>query len=644
MTARVPGLVPNKGSSTLRMAVAVAAACTIVLGLGARATTAASPLPAQVMKGQERLDAALHGTLHSDSLCGQVAGLVCTTVNVPLDRTGQVPGTIGLHVEELPAAGTPRGVMFLIAGGPGQGSAHVFGLGDPNADALYTYLFPGYTLVAYDDRGTGDSGLIDCPAVQTANDVPSEQTAAAQCGASLGAAAPFYSTADHAADLDAVRAALGFDQIGLFGVSYGTKLSMAYALGYPQHVNRLLLDSVLPPELPDPWESSTLKQMTSKLVEMCAGGVCNGNQLASDVVAVANKIGAKALVGKVRTASGKIVKQKVDGIEVLSVVLDSDLSPGEEAELPGVMHAARLGNMQPLFRLAHLHDAGNVESSIDLSDGLYAATVCRDGPFPWAPDTPVAQRAAILQQAVASAPPGTFGPFGSWASDFGNASFCVAWPTETGNAPLGTGPLPNVPMLAMSGSIDMRTPTNGAQEVVSEFPQGHLTIVPGVGHSTVTADPYGCAVNVVRNWINGGTPPAACPREAPLVLPVTTVPAPGPLHAKQAATPKATYAIVKQTITEAKAAWLMTAGASGTSAQVPGITGGKMLAGPSTIKFTSYADANGVTLSGTLTFKKFGPPLVFQGTVTVSGPRAAHGIVTMNGAVLAGALGGAPVG
>jgi pimeloyl-ACP methyl ester carboxylesterase len=505
-------------------------------------------------------------------------------------------------------------------------------------------MFPGFTLIAYDDRGTGASGLIDCPQLQTANDVPSEQTAAAQCGASLGPAAGFYSTADHAADLDAVRAALGFDKVGLYGVSYGTKLSMAYALGYPQHVDRLLLDSVLPPELPDPWESSTLTQMTSKLVQMCAGGVCNGQRLASDVVAVANKLGSKGLVGRVRTASGKVVKQKVDGIEVLSVVLDSDLSPGEEAELPGVMHAARAGNMQPLFRLAHLHDSGNVETSLDLSDGLYAATVCRDGPFPWAPDTPVAQRQAALQQAIASAPAGTFGPFGSWAADFGNASFCVAWPSETGNAPLGAGPLPDVPMLAVSGSIDMRTPTNGAQSVVARFPQGKLTIVPGVGHSTVTADPSGCAVNAVRTWVNGGAPPAVCPSEKPLVLPVTAVPAPGPLHAKKAASPRATYAIVKQTITEAKAAWLMTAGAAGGTALVPGITGGKMVAGPTSIKFANYADANGIALNGTITLKRFGPPLVFQGTITVGGPRAAHGILTMNDAVLAGALGGAPVG
>lgn len=636
--------VANQGSTTLRIAVAALVACALVLGLGAGVTTAAGPLPAQVVQGQERLAAALRGQIHNDTLCGQVPQLVCQTVTVPLDRTGAVPGTIALHVEELPAAGTPRGVIFLIAGGPGQGSARTFALGNPTADALYNYLFPGYTLVAYDDRGTGSSGLLDCPPLQTANDVPSEQRAAAQCGADIGPGAAFYSTADHAADLDAVRTALGFDQVGLFGVSYGTKLSMAYALGYPQHVNRLLLDSVLPPELPDPWESSTLQQMTTKLVEMCAGGVCNGSRLASDVVAVANKLGATTVVGKVRTSTGKVAQEKLNGIEVLSVVLDSDLSPGEEAELPGTLHAARLGNLQPLFRLARLHDVGNVESSIDLSDALYAATVCRDGPFPWSPDTPVAQRPALLQQAIASAPAGTFGPFGTWASDFGNASFCVAWPTVTGNAPLGAGPLPNVPMLAVSGSIDMRTPTAGAQSVVARFPQGKLTIVPGVGHSTVTADPSGCAVNAVRTWINGGNPPAVCPREAPLVLPVTSVPAPGPLHPRKAASVRSTYTIVRQTISEAKAAWLMTAGASGTSAQVPGITGGKMLAGPRTIKFAGYSDANGVTLSGTLTFRRFGPPLVFQGTITVGGPGAAHGIVTMNGSVLAGALGGRPVG
>jgi len=60
--------------------------------------------------------------------CG-ANGLQCATVNVPLDRSGATPGTVSLHVEELPAPGIPRGVLFLIAGGPGQASAGAFTLG-----------------------------------------------------------------------------------------------------------------------------------------------------------------------------------------------------------------------------------------------------------------------------------------------------------------------------------------------------------------------------------------------------------------------------------------------------------------------------------------------------------------------------------
>ena len=126
----------------------------------------------------------------------------------------------------------------------------MFGLDDEQAVSIYRYLFPGYTLVAYDDRGTGESGLLDCPAVQLALTADQQRAAAAACAGTIGPTRAFYSTAEHAEDLDAVRQALGFDKIALYGVSYGTKLAMAYALAHPSHVERLLLDSVLPPERP----------------------------------------------------------------------------------------------------------------------------------------------------------------------------------------------------------------------------------------------------------------------------------------------------------------------------------------------------------------------------------------------------------
>src|SRR5207247_3134200 len=95
--------------------------------------------------------------------CG-ANGLQCATVNVPLDRSGATPGTVSLHVEELPAPGMPRGVLFLIAGGPGQASSGAFTLG-ANALELRSE-YPGYTLTAFDPRGTGRSGLLRCPELQ----------------------------------------------------------------------------------------------------------------------------------------------------------------------------------------------------------------------------------------------------------------------------------------------------------------------------------------------------------------------------------------------------------------------------------------------------------------------------------------------
>ena len=252
--------------------------------------------------------------------CGKPTGVLCDDIPVPLDRSGVVPGTVSLHVEELPAQGVPRGVVFLIAGGPGQGSAHVYGLGDESAVSLYRFLFPGYTLVAYDDRGTGDSGLLDCPSLQRAATADTEQAAATACAAQLGSQRDFYSTAVHAEDLESVRQALGFDKVALFGVSYGTKLAMAYALAHPDHVERLLLDSVLPPEQPDPYEANVLRDLPATLASFCSDGGCRGatSDFAGDVVAVANKLGAKPLTGKVTEANGRTKTVTVGGVDLLS--------------------------------------------------------------------------------------------------------------------------------------------------------------------------------------------------------------------------------------------------------------------------------------------------------------------------------------
>jgi pimeloyl-ACP methyl ester carboxylesterase len=570
--------------------------------------------------------------------CG-ATGVRCGTVVVPLDRSGQLPGSVSLHVEVLPAETQPVGAVFLIAGGPGQGSAGSFNLAQHASANEFRNAFPGYTLVAFDNRGTGKSGLIDCPAVQKALDVSAERERilARDCANQIGPRRQFYATRDHAEDIESVRTALGLGRIALYGVSYGTKLALAYALAHPATVDRLVLDSVVPPAYPDPFDRPVLQEMAGTLSTFCAGGRCRGatSSYAADVAAVANRLEAQPAKGTIVVPGGGRKTMRMNGEDLLGLIVDSDLNPGLAAELPAAVHAARGGYMRPLLRLFDLDLRSSVISVEDLSFGLNVATNCADGRFPWSPNTPVPARQGLWDAAVAAEPAGAFGPFGKWAALLGTASFCLAWPSPAGSTPLGPGPFPNVPLLALNGDYDLRTPVANAAAIVNQFPRGHLVVVPGVGHSVFTADFSQCAGNTIRQWIQGAVLPrsAACPRVPPFVKAVTAF----PRAARK--TPAGTAIVVAKTVRESEGSWAF-AVLSGSSFSPAGLYGGKVV--PSSgLAFTlsRYSIAHGVVVSGRLVMKP--PiPLGVAGTVRVAGPKAVAGTLRIGGGKVSGMLGG----
>jgi pimeloyl-ACP methyl ester carboxylesterase len=506
------------------------------------------------------------------------------------------------------------------------------------------FLFPNYTLVAFDNRGTGESALIDCPALQRTAKGTAEQFAAlaAGCAAIIGPQRVFYSTRDHADDLDAVRASLGVDKVGVYGVSYGTKLSLAYALGYPTHVERIVLDSVVQAQYPDPFDRNVLQEMPDALTRFCAGGICKGatNDYANDVVTLANRIEAKPIRGKIIGANGRAKTVTMNGEELLNMMIDADLGPGLAAEAPAAVHAALAGNVRPLLRIYDLDLVSNELTAKELSFGLNAATNCADGRFPWSPNTPSSARRAAIDSAVARLLVGSLGPFGNWAARLGTAYFCEQWPTPAGNTPLGPGPLPNVPMVAINGGFDLRTPAASAAAVVNQFPQGKLLIVPGVGHSVIGSDVSGCSWNYLRQWMLGtlnAPDRAECStRVQPLAQVLSTFPK-RPSH-----TAAKTLAAVGKTLREAEATFWFGSGPF----TARGLYGGKLVNSKDgrSFKLTRYSAAPGLLISGKVSFVSIGPPSTYKGTIKVSGSAAVAGTVTIaKTGKIAGKLGGRKV-
>jgi pimeloyl-ACP methyl ester carboxylesterase len=566
--------------------------------------------------------------------CGR-GGVVCSRVVVPLDWSGAHPGKLALHVEVLRADGHSRGALFMLAGGPGQASAQAFALGA--GQSFWRYFFPDYTLVAFDYRGTGLSGRLTCPSIDGVLSPTGQQVAA--CAGRIGSRRGFFRTSDDVSDIEAVRKALGFERIALWGVSYGTEPAIDYARAFPGHVDRVLLDSVVDPDAADPFHARVLKTLPAKLRAFCAGGACRTatSNYPGELVAIANALAKKPLSGRVLEPDGKRRLVKLDAERFLAIVVQSDLDPGLAAELPAAVHAARQHDPGPLLRLAHLvnlNDAGS-----DVSDAVYLTTICGDGRMPWQASSTVASRQAELDHALSALPANAFGGLGRWAAKVGDAYSCLRWPAQQ-DAPQTPTAYPDVPVLALSGADDIRTPTGTARKVVAHFPHGRLLEVGNVGHSVLTSSISPCVVGAVEAWLSGSRSlPSHC-TDPRLVTVVPALPSADATHLRLATT----------TLHEAEAGWLLAlsessdGGSPSHPLRVAGLAAGSLTARGDSFTLTGYGLGGGITLTGRVHVSaQLDAPLGFDGDVTVRHDGRSIGTLQVDGHGIGGLLDGRKV-
>ncbi len=424
----------------------------------------------------------------------------CLRVVVPLDRSGVLPGTISLRVRVLPpVTPTPSETILALAGGPGQAAAPLL---EGFAESLGGNLLRGRRLVTFDQRGTGGSGRLTCPSLDA---VPADaapegavaQGAVAACAQRIGRADGDYATAASVADIEAVRAALGVDKLTLWGTSYGTKVALDYAAAYPQHVGRLLLDSIVAPEGVDPFERLTIGSMPRVLRSLCGRRGCPFTQdAAGDLDALAARLANGPLRGRWIDGYGHARPAALTRTDLFGLLLDGDLDPSERSSLPAAVRAAVNGDAMPILRLAHSSGGDSLDASAGDSDALNLATTCDDGAVPWAPGTPVADRPAAISAALTAIPPAQLAPFGpAGVREFGEADLCRSWPA----APVVQqhAALPAVPTLILSGDQDLRTPRAAALAVAARIPGARVLRVPQVGHSVLGSDISDCADKAV---------------------------------------------------------------------------------------------------------------------------------------------------
>jgi pimeloyl-ACP methyl ester carboxylesterase len=451
---------------------------------------------------------------HFSPCAGEIPG-ECTRVHVPLDRSGQTPGTVSLLVRRTKTGEqNSPGVVLGIAGGPGQSAITAFG--ETYVDVLGP-LLDGHDFVVADVRGSGRSGALRCPELERAR--RSERAAAgAACAERLGPRRSYYTTRDTVEDLEAVRHALGVAKLTLFGVSYGTKVALAYAQAHPDHVERVVLDSVVLPEGPDPLYRPSLRALKRVLPALCSAGACRGitRHPWHDVAALATRLRHRALRGRVIGADGRSRRAQVTEADLFALLLDGDEILSLRSDVPSAVHSALRGDARPLLRLTNpdLASRGSDASSgIRFSEALYAATSCEEMPFPWSRTAPISDRPAAVRHALAAEPAGTFAPFGPEivpSTDF--LRVCSRWPVRAAAPTLASGPLPHVPTLVLDGEDDIRTPVEQARMVRDRLPGAQIVTVQAAGHNETGGAVAHCVRLAIGRFARGGHVPARCRR------------------------------------------------------------------------------------------------------------------------------------
>lgn len=440
------------------------------------------------------------------------AGFECATVPVPLDRAGATPGTISLAARRAPLTPGTRTATAVVplAGGPGQAAT-------PFSSSFRAALAPALTtrdLLVFDQRGTGRSTPLSCSALTRQG--LSEAQAVAGCAAQLGPARAFFRTAESVADIETLRVEAGYDKLVLYGVSYGTKVALAYAAAYPQRVEALVLDSVLPADGPDTLRRATFAEIPRVLGELCAGNACPGlrGSIGGVLSQSVRRLARGSARGRVTAPDGSRLTFRVTEQDIFDILLAGDLNPALRAELPASLRAYLDGDRTPLARLAvrarGLTGVASQQASLPDNDALFLATRCEESLFPFDRAAGRDQRLAQARAAIAGLPAAAYAPF-SPAVALGSEMTvpCASWPVAS-PPPAATGPLPAVPTLILEGSTDLRTPLLNGRLVAQQVPGARVLNVPFAGHSVLGGEPAGCAGRAVQAFF-AGQPVADCP-------------------------------------------------------------------------------------------------------------------------------------
>jgi pimeloyl-ACP methyl ester carboxylesterase len=411
---------------------------------------------------------------------------------VPEDRAQPKGRKISLKVAVVAALDRRAAAdpLFILAGGPGQAATDFYATVAP----AFQRVQRERDIVLVDQRGTGESNALNCPFPDDDESVelsPAQLRAhAAACLASLQADPRFYTTSVAVQDLDAVRAALGYERINLYGVSYGTRVAQHYLRRFPDHARALILDGVVPPDAVLAVDGSINAQRTLELIfARCrADAACHAaftdpqTQFDSLRMRLAKSPTSVSLPDP-DTGVITPLDLRLTHLQIATRLLS--YAPERAALLPLILdQAAAHSNYVPLAAQAVIMSKRYADV---IAYGMHNAVVCTE-------DVPFIQPAKVDRAALTRSYLGT-------AQLDGLVEVCRGWPRGVLDADFRSELKSDRPVLLLSGAADPVTPPAYAERAAYGLPNSKQVVLAGQGHGQLAT---GCVPRLMARFLDAG--------------------------------------------------------------------------------------------------------------------------------------------
>ncbi|MCC7449131.1 MAG: alpha/beta fold hydrolase [Anaerolineae bacterium] len=430
----------------------------------------------------------------------------CGTLAVPEDRSKPDGRKLDIHFTILAATNpNAKGLpIFHFEGGPGGAAISSFG---ETWFSAYRLLREDHDIVLIDQRGTGTSASLQCTEItdkafddlaQPLTDDESHKLSVERMNACLNrvsstADPAFFTSTILADDTDAVRAALGYDQIDVFGNSYGTWLGQIYLGRYGKHVHAMVLDSTV-----GPWNWALLDSANNAeaslnrifaLCESDAQCVKVYPDLSGKLQTALDKLDAKPVK---LSAAGPISGKSYDVVITRSRLLESFRLMFYNSSYISTIPQAVAQAAQGIFTLPATMLVAYAELGNDMSLGLYYSVHCSES------------AAFYTDSIVKQYQRGSYYNSDDKSVDQLKET-CQNWRSTELDAADVAPVKSDRPVLILSGVFDPITPVSYGEETHQRLPNSTLAVFPYQAHGPMASNK--CAQRMVAAFFNDPAKP-----------------------------------------------------------------------------------------------------------------------------------------